>query len=72
MKEQLELQKDIPQTVEEIAKVFIENNNTDIAIQFLRKNPNETTEFCYQVFEAYQEGDKTGLVRISEIIKELL
>jgi hypothetical protein len=72
MKEEIKLQENIPQTAKEAAKTFIENNNVDIAVQFLRKNPNEATEFCYQVFESYQKSDKTGLVLLSKIIKGLL
>ena len=77
MKEQIEQQENIPQTVEEAVKVFIKEifineSKADTAIEFLRKNPSETNEFCYQVFETYGEGDKTGLTLISKIIEKLL
>ena len=68
----IEQLNNIPQNVEEAVKVLIGENKTEEAVQFLRENPDEITEFCYQVFESYQEGDKTGLAQISKIIEELL
>ena len=58
-------------TVEEAVKAF-QHENEDGAIDYLRRNQGDVTEFCYQIFESYQEGDKTGLVELGMLIKRLL
>ena len=72
MPERFKPQENIPRNVEEAVRVLVSENEEDEAIQFLQENPGETFEFCQQVFETYQEGDKTGLYHIAKIIEKLL
>lgn len=66
--------QEIPsQSVEEITKQFTQGDlNENQVIDYLRANRNDVTEFCLQTFEAYQSGDKTGIIKLGMIIEELL
>ena len=60
-------------SVEEAVGRFVDNEcDENDAINYLRANPDEVTEFCLQTFEAYRTGDKTGMIKLGMIIKALL
>jgi hypothetical protein len=62
-------------TVEEAARKFTMNEWGEAeAIEYLRSlsNSQDVTEFCLRVYEAYQEGDKSGVIQLSIIIEDLL
>ncbi|NOY35840.1 MAG: hypothetical protein GXP44_02910 [bacterium] len=68
-----EKQEITPQTVEEAVKMFVSGDlGEDGAINYLRENRNEITEFCLQTYEAYQDGDNSGIIRISILLGKAL
>jgi hypothetical protein len=66
-------QEIMPESVEEAVKLFVggEFDEND-AINYLRANRGEVTEFCLQTFEKYQGGDKSGIIKLGMIIDKLL
>ncbi len=61
------------QEVKEIVRGFLTTEEGESrAVEFLRANKDLCSEFCLQVFESFQEGDNTGLIRIGMLLKKLL
>lgn len=62
----------MPKTVEEAIKCF-HDDNYEATINFLRNNRDEIGEFCLQIRDSYNEGDKsTPFLRLSMLIEKLL
>lgn len=61
-----------PQSIEEAVRALIEGNE-EAAIAYLRKNPDDTGEFCLQVRDSYSETDtSTPPLKLAGLIKKLL
>ena len=66
-------QEKLPQSVPEIVNQFTSGTISEKdVIRYLRENKKDITEFCLQTFEAYREGDKTGLLHLATIIESSL
>ena len=74
--EKIEHQADDPELekVKTAVREYLESRDKtlDPTISFLRQNPQETTEFCLQVFETYREGDTTGIIELARLIENLI
>jgi polyribonucleotide nucleotidyltransferase len=78
-KENLEKKEQI-NTVEDAAKA-VRERDLDGAIEFMKAHPDDTTDLCFQVFEAYagknefeekKRIDTTGIIQLSMLIDKLL
>ncbi|MBI4779402.1 hypothetical protein HY797_03040 [Candidatus Falkowbacteria bacterium] len=67
-----EIIEQIPAKNIEEAVQFFQADNTAGAIEYLKGHKEDAGEFCMQVYEQYQDGDHTGVYRLSMLIKELL
>jgi hypothetical protein len=62
-----------PQSVGEATRRFIEDEDIEAAIAFLRANREEVAEFCLQVRDRYAESDRTTpFVELTRLIQTLL
>ncbi len=75
MNQQEKIQPEIVsfQKVEDAVDAFINGEVDELKIiDYLRANRDNITEFCLQVNESYQSGDKTGTIKLATIIEKLL
>lgn len=72
MQERKVFQDGLPKKVEEVVARFVDKYDDDIAIAYLKANPDDATDFCLQTFESYQSGDKSGVTRIGMLMEKLL
>ncbi len=70
--QKIEQQKNMPQTVEEAVRMFVAEQNEDAAINYLKNHRENITEFCFQTYESFSKGDKTGIVLLARIIEKTL
>lgn len=62
-----------PQSVEDAARRFIEDYDTEAAATFLRANREDVGEFCLQVRDRYAERDRTTpFLELARLIQSLL
>jgi len=59
-------------SVEDAVNLFIKGDDTACVINYLRLNRDDVVEFCMQVHETYRDGDKSGIIKLGMLIKELL
>lgn len=72
-KQSIEKPKIMPQNVDDAVRLFMDGNlNEGDIINYLRSNRDDITEFCLQVYESYQEGDKAGIIKISMLLDKAL
>lgn len=69
----IEKEEIAPRNVEETVKFFMDGDlDEEGVIDYLRNNRDDITEFCLQVYESYQDGDKSGVIKISMILDKAL
>ncbi len=71
--QKIEKEEIAPRNVEETVKFFMDGDlDEEGVIDYLRNNRDDITEFCLQVYESYQDGDKSGVIKISMILDKAL
>ena len=72
-KPNIEQKEVLPQSVEEAVELYTGGKlDEDGAVAYLRSNKNQITEFCLQTYEAYSEGDKSGIIKLGMILEKAL
>ncbi|PIT93620.1 hypothetical protein COU00_03260 [Candidatus Falkowbacteria bacterium CG10_big_fil_rev_8_21_14_0_10_43_11] len=64
-------QKDIPQTPEEAADFFTDGRQEE-AMEFLRQNPEKSSDFCLAIKDCYQTDTTTVVLQIADALERAL